>query len=114
MHPEIIIQLCSERLNITLDSKEIQRAHRLGRHNPGHKCPIVVQFSAFKTKEAILTNARKLKGTTYSIGEDFSRRVQNARKTSTHLQKASLCPTQSGTKHCTSAYVSSLMNLHKV
>uniref|UniRef100_L7LVD0 Putative tick transposon n=1 Tax=Rhipicephalus pulchellus TaxID=72859 RepID=L7LVD0_RHIPC len=80
-HPEeTIIQLCSERLNISLDTKEIERAHRLGRYNTGRNRPIIVRFSAFKTKEAILTNARKLKGTTYSIGEDFSRRVQSARR----------------------------------
>lgn len=58
----------------------LKRAHRLGRHNPDRNRPIIVKFSNFKTKEAILRNGRKLKGTAYSIGEDFSKQTQTARK----------------------------------
>lgn len=77
---EIIIRHCSEYLNCTVKPDEIEGAHRLGRQIPGRNRPIIVKFSNFKTKDAILANARKLKGTADSIGEDFSKQTQTARK----------------------------------
>lgn len=77
---EIIINHCRDHLNLTLDPKLIERAHRLGRHRHDHQRPIIAKFTFFKTKEEILSNGRKLKGTNYSIGEDFSESVRKARK----------------------------------
>lgn len=74
------MSLCSEHLNVKIDPKEVERAHRLGRYKPGQHRPVIVKFTSFKTKETILSNGKKLKGTTYAIGQDFSRSVQNARK----------------------------------
>lgn len=35
-----------------LDSaKEVERAHRLGRHNPGQHRPVIVKFTSFKTND---------------------------------------------------------------
>ncbi|KAM7303096.1 uncharacterized protein ISCGN_018604 [Ixodes scapularis] len=42
-----IIRLCSELFDVTLDSKEIERAHRLGRHSVERPRPIIVNFSFF-------------------------------------------------------------------
>nr|XP_037275470.1 uncharacterized protein LOC119168169 [Rhipicephalus microplus] len=77
---EILINHCRGHLNFTLDPKLIERAHRLGRHRHDHKRPIIVKFTFLKTKEEILSNGRKLNGTKYSIGEDFSESVRKARK----------------------------------
>ncbi|XP_037506544.1 uncharacterized protein LOC119382768 [Rhipicephalus sanguineus] len=77
---ELVIRLCSEQLNFSLEPKEIERAHRLGRYCTGRNRPIIVKLSFFKTKEAILSNGRRFKNTPYSVGEDFSKKVQNARK----------------------------------
>ncbi|XP_077537499.1 uncharacterized protein LOC144149692 [Haemaphysalis longicornis] len=77
---ELIKSLCSEHLNVEIDPKELERAHRLGRHKPGQNRPVIVKFTSFKTNETILSNGKKLKGTAYSIGQDFSRSVQNSRK----------------------------------
>lgn len=77
---EIVTQLCSQHLSINIDTKEIERAHRLGRHTAGRRRPIIVKFAYFKTKETILSNGSKFKGTEHSVGEDFSKTVQNARR----------------------------------
>lgn len=77
---EKIIKLCSDHLHVTLEPTDIERAHRLGHHTNGRCRPLIVKLTFFKTKEVILSNGRKLKGTVFSIGEDFSRPVQNARK----------------------------------
>lgn len=77
---QLIINHCLEHLKIKIDPKEIDRAHRLGRHKNDRCRPIIVRFPFFKTKQDVLTNARKLKGTNFSIGEDFSLSVRNARR----------------------------------
>ncbi|XP_077506914.1 uncharacterized protein LOC144116110 [Amblyomma americanum] len=77
---KIIIQHCLDSLNLVIDPKDIERAHRLGRHSIDRHRPIIVKLSAFKTKGVILSNGPKLKNTDFSIGEDFSRPVRNARK----------------------------------
>ncbi|XP_075534295.1 uncharacterized protein LOC142568083 [Dermacentor variabilis] len=78
---QLIIKHCHDHLNICIEPKEIERAHCLG-HRTGtnrHR-PIIAKFTFHKTKELILSNGRKFKGTSFSVGEDFSRPVQNARR----------------------------------
>ncbi|XP_075526332.1 uncharacterized protein LOC142558055 [Dermacentor variabilis] len=81
---KIIIQHCRDHLGIDIHPKEIDRAHRLGHHTDGRCRPIIAKFAFHKIKDSILSSGRKLKGTPYSVGEDFSRKVQNARS---HLVK---------------------------
>ncbi|XP_072141924.1 uncharacterized protein [Dermacentor andersoni] len=76
----LIVELCRDRLQLTIDPKEIERAHRIGRHSPNHSRPLIAKFTFHKTKVNILSSGRKLKGTDYSISEDFSRSVRNSRK----------------------------------
>ncbi|XP_072142129.1 uncharacterized protein [Dermacentor andersoni] len=77
---DLVIRHCSDHLDTQLSPNDIERAHRLGRHSKDRKRPIIVKFTFFKTKESILSKGSKFKGTDYSVGEDFSRRVQNCRK----------------------------------
>ncbi|XP_040356419.1 uncharacterized protein LOC121046346 [Ixodes scapularis] len=77
---QLVIRHCRDHSNITIDPKEIERAHRLGHHTSDRPRPAIVKFTFYKTKYTILTNGRKFKGTSFSVGEDFSRPVQNARK----------------------------------
>ncbi|XP_037502608.2 uncharacterized protein LOC119377056 [Rhipicephalus sanguineus] len=77
---QIIIDHCLKCFGLTVVTKDIERAHRLGRYSTNRKRPIIVKLSSFKTKESILSNGPKLKGTNLSIGEDFTRPVRTARK----------------------------------
>ncbi|XP_077528899.1 uncharacterized protein LOC144141207 [Haemaphysalis longicornis] len=76
----LIIRHCLEHLQVAIDPKEIDRAHRLGRHAANRHRPIIAKFTFHKTKETVLTNAPKLKETDFSIGEDFSQSVRTARR----------------------------------
>ncbi|XP_037515775.1 uncharacterized protein LOC119392946 [Rhipicephalus sanguineus] len=76
----LVVNLCRDNLQVHLEPRDIERAHRLGRHSVGRCRPIIAKIALHKTKTAILSNGRKLKGTGYGIGEDFSRSVQSARK----------------------------------
>ncbi|XP_077494384.1 uncharacterized protein LOC144105045 [Amblyomma americanum] len=77
---ETIIRHCSTQLGFAIEPNLMERAHRLGRRSTDRTRPIIVKFTSSKTKESILSLGNKLKGTNYSIGEDFSLPVRNARK----------------------------------
>ncbi|XP_064470057.1 protein unc-13 homolog C-like [Ornithodoros turicata] len=72
--------MCHDNLGVTVHSEQIERAHRVGRLQESKTCPIIVKFSSYKTKEAILRNAFKLKGTALVVSEDFTTSVRNARR----------------------------------
>lgn len=77
---EIVTRHCHDHLKFTVDPNHIERAHRLGRHTGGHNRPLIVKFNQFKTKESLLSNGPKFKGSNFSVGEDFSHPVRVARK----------------------------------
>ena len=60
----------------------LESAHRLGRKKTDHDRPrpIIVCCGSFKDKEYILHNSYKLKGTSYTITEDFSRATLDIRR----------------------------------
>lgn len=85
---EKIINFCSERLDITTTSAQFERVHRLGRFTEGKNRPIIAKLTFFKDKQQILSSARKLKGSTFSIGEDFSPATRQARRKLVSFAKA--------------------------
>ncbi|XP_049524965.1 uncharacterized protein LOC125946298 [Dermacentor silvarum] len=75
-----VINFCSEHLGVTAVSSQFERVHRLGRFH-SEKCrPLIAKYSSFKDKQGILSAAHKLKGTTFSIREDFSPATRQARR----------------------------------
>ncbi|XP_077507280.1 uncharacterized protein LOC144116387 [Amblyomma americanum] len=85
---KLIIDVCRNNLQITVEPHEIERAHRLGRHSQDKNRPIIVKFTSSKTKESILSNGQNLKDTVYSVGEDFAHAVRHARKQLVAFAKA--------------------------
>lgn len=63
-----------------LDDISIERAHRIGAFKETKNRPIVACFSQWKARESVFKNVFKLKGTSYSISEDFSQTVQEKRR----------------------------------
>ena len=58
----------------------IDRAHRLGKFQRDGCRVIIVAFRDFTDTQLILSNARLLKGTCYSINKDYPREITTARK----------------------------------
>ena len=58
----------------------IERAQRVGEKKTGKKRQIVVQFNSYKHKIEILRNCKKVKGTNFSVFEDFSKETASIRK----------------------------------
>lgn len=75
-----IIAFCSEKLKIPTSSAQFERVHRLGKYAEDKTRPVIVKFTLFKDKDNILGSAHKLKGTDFSIGEDFSFSTRLARR----------------------------------
>ena len=87
-HPEkhkentdkIIMDIAKEHLEIDLSVDQIERSHRIGpkiEHPKDDDKPrgIIIKFKSYRTRNEIITNRRKLKGTKYAIVEDLT--VQN-------------------------------------
>ena len=66
--------------HLDLRNIKIEHAHRAREKRQDTSRTIVAKFSSYKTKEMILKNARKLKGTCYYINEDFSKENVEIRK----------------------------------
>lgn len=65
---------------LSVHDVKIERIHRLGKPNPSKDRPVIFKLVDGRDKPGILKNCRKLKGTNYSISEDFSPRIQAIRK----------------------------------
>ncbi|XP_045107879.1 caM kinase-like vesicle-associated protein [Portunus trituberculatus] len=50
---------------------EIERAHRVGKQSEQRDRPVIVRFSRFSDREAVLRNCPKLRGTNIYINEDL-------------------------------------------
>ncbi|KAH8036004.1 hypothetical protein HPB51_016308 [Rhipicephalus microplus] len=75
---ESVLDLLSVKLGVNCD--DIERCHRLGAVRRDKPRPVIIKLMDFRSKIAIMSNARKLKGTKVYINEDYSARVRLARK----------------------------------
>lgn len=89
---ELVTDLCHKSLGMTIRSRDIERAHRLGAYREGKWRPIIVKFAHFKDKEALLSSSSKLKGTDYGISEDFAPEIRVARRRLIEFGKAQHSP----------------------
>ena len=73
----IFNKLCIE------DDMYLERAHRLGPSNIGHRNrprPIIVAFRDYYDTELILEKAFRLKGSNYAVSRDYPQEISSARK----------------------------------
>lgn len=68
-----------DKFGITLQERDIERAHRLGTNKSGNQRPVIIKFNNYKVKERILRTGGKLKDTGYAVAEDFSKLVKEER-----------------------------------
>ena len=80
-----VTDLCSRSLGVTVDSRSIDRSHRLGKPTGDKPRPIIVKFTNYEQRQKIFSVKRKLKGTKTAITENLTRRrsalLQKARST---------------------------------
>ncbi|KAH8030049.1 hypothetical protein HPB51_006481 [Rhipicephalus microplus] len=74
----LVKSVCTDVLK--LENIAIERAHRLGAYKTERIRPIIASFSGSKSRESVLRNAYRFKGTSYSVSEDFSKAVQEKRR----------------------------------
>ncbi|KAL0151947.1 hypothetical protein M9458_052754 [Cirrhinus mrigala] len=66
----------------TVENICFERVHRLGAKKPGapRPCPIVAKFGYFKQKEQVKSRGRELKGTDFSVNDQFPKEILERRK----------------------------------
>ncbi|KAH6928409.1 hypothetical protein HPB50_015502 [Hyalomma asiaticum] len=89
---ELVMQHCKKNLDIVVQTRDIERAHRLGAFKHGKNRPIIVKFAHFKDKDHILSEGGKLKGTACGISEDFPPHTRLARRRLVEFAKAQNVP----------------------
>ncbi len=75
----IVTNLARDKLGVNIDVHEIDRSHRVGKkpNEPGKKPrPIIVKFATYRSRQKLIRNRRKLKGTGITIKEDLTRSNQ--------------------------------------
>lgn len=73
-----VIHLVTSKLG--LPAPDIERAHRIGKHNSGKPTTIIVKFQHFKDCEAIMTAAHQVRNKNFVIYQDHSARVMQKRQ----------------------------------
>lgn len=73
-----VSKLLEEKLQ--LPNIELERAHRVGRRDSQRHRSIVARFTRFGDREAVLRNARKLRGTRIYINEDLCPASQSIKR----------------------------------
>ncbi|CAB4023920.1 Hypothetical predicted protein [Paramuricea clavata] len=69
-----VIKLCKEKLNVNVDERDIDRAHRLGpKALSGRSRTVIVKFKSYGAKAEICRQRKLLKGTQYYINEDLTK-----------------------------------------
>ncbi|KAH8041744.1 hypothetical protein HPB51_017564 [Rhipicephalus microplus] len=84
-----VIDLCLADLEVSVQPRDIERAHHVEHFQPNKNRPILAQFSHYKDRDLVLSNAKKLKDSNYSISEDLSPYTRKARKHLIEFGKAS-------------------------
>lgn len=75
-----VIDHCASHLQLTVETRDIERAHRLGTFCSERKRPVIVKFSHFKERERVLVAGRRIKVPGISIAEDNSPSTRFSRK----------------------------------
>ncbi|XP_075534775.1 uncharacterized protein LOC142570261 [Dermacentor variabilis] len=63
-----------------IEVKTIERIHRLGRIKDGKRRPVVMRFYDYNEKEHVMKNCFKLKGSSYSVSNDYAPETVEIRK----------------------------------
>lgn len=66
---------------------ELERAHRVGIRRDGKPRPIIARFSRYCEREAVMRNAKKLKGTNIYVNEDLCPESQSIKMSQMPLLK---------------------------
>lgn len=70
----------TEKFNVSLELKSMDRAHRIGRYFEHKERPLIVKFISFKERKRILAAASRLKETRLVFSEDYTKKVRFERK----------------------------------
>lgn len=68
-----VIDIFEKKLNVHVPKEAIERIHRTGRHSEGKTRPVIIKFLSYKTRQQVLNNKKKFKGTNFIVYEDLTK-----------------------------------------
>ncbi|KAH7979523.1 hypothetical protein HPB49_009750 [Dermacentor silvarum] len=66
----VVKKVFQDKLGVEI--KTVERIHRLGRIKKGKTRPVIMRFYDYKEKEHVMKNCYKLKGSSYSVSNDYA------------------------------------------
>lgn len=69
---DVVLNLFSEKLSITMNTASIDRCHRLRSNMPNKPRPIIVKFMSYRDKHIIFSAKKKFKSTPIVVREDLT------------------------------------------
>ncbi|KAF2886645.1 hypothetical protein ILUMI_19529 [Ignelater luminosus] len=92
-----VIDIFEKKLNVYVPKEAIERIHRTGRDSEGKTRPVIIKFLSYKTRQQVLNNKKKLKGTNFIVYEDLTKtRLSILHKVQTRIGRRNTW-TQDGT-----------------
>ena len=76
---ELVKTLANDKLGVTLDDRDFDRSHRVGKSGT-HPRSILVKFTNYTARNIVIKQRRKLKGSGITIQEDLTKKNQNLLK----------------------------------
>lgn len=78
------IEIVNQQLGVALETRDLDRSHRLGAPRQNGARPIIVKFARYNTRAAVFRVKKKFKGTNFMLTESLTRRrvgvLNDARK----------------------------------
>jgi hypothetical protein len=87
---EQVRYIISTKMNIDASEIKFQRVHRIGKKVAGKSRPIIARFLWFPDRQSVWKARRELNGTNFWISEDFTKDVQESRKTLRPILQAAI------------------------
>ena len=69
----LVTSLAKEKLGVNISPGDIDRSHRIGKRLPEGTRSIIVKFISYKSRNEVIRNRRKLKGSKTVIREDLTK-----------------------------------------
>ena len=70
----LALDILRNKMKIDIKEEDVEVAHRVGKFKSDRKRAIIVRFASRKTKEKVMTEKKKLKGSGIFVNEDLTKR----------------------------------------
>ena len=93
---QLVVKFLKKNLDIDISESEIDKVHRIGKPQDGKPPPLIVKFTTHRSKEAVLSRKRNLKGKRIFVAEDLTKPNFQLLKATKNLSQVTSCWSRNG------------------